>query len=134
MLHYDPLRSTTNDVVHQAIIPQSRQGIKGAAYADSISTSGGSRQWPEKIVTHAWSGLFVSLVAAVAADAMELHAYGTIEGDLVRGDVGLVRAKLACHEGALQRPYWICAFCINQHASICAGVAPPGDSTGSAGP
>ena len=32
-----------------------------------------------------------------------------------------VRSRLA---GKLDTAYWVCAFCINQHASICAGFGP----------
>merc|ERR1712080_246471 len=27
-------------------------------------------------------------------------------------------------QGKLRRCYWICAFCVNQHANICGGFAP----------
>ena len=122
MKHYDPHASTTADVVRQAVIPLSRVGDGGVSYTDYLVIEGKpSRQMPDCMVTHTWSGLFVHLVAAVVSDALELDEYHQIAAKISEGKLGMVRQWLA-DKGVLQNHYWICCFCVNQHASICNGV------------
>ena len=129
MQHFDPSCSTTNDVVRQAIIPASRAGCGGVAFADLVSDSASQRPMANCMVTHSWSNLFVCLVAAVIADALGLDEYAKIETSLRHGRLENLRRKLSA-KGVLCNCYWICCFCVNQHSSICDGVGPkPSDPT-----
>jgi hypothetical protein len=131
MPHFDPERHTTNDVVRQAIIPLSRTDLSGVAYA-SLDDVVPKRTDPEKpqqivMVTHSWSNLFLHLVAAVVADALGKDEYEAVAERLKTSEGReRLREQLAYKETLFQR-YWICAFCVNQHASICGGFgsAPP---------
>ncbi|OLP78257.1 hypothetical protein AK812_SmicGene41594 [Symbiodinium microadriaticum] len=119
---FDPRRSLTNDVVRRAIIPESRDGQDGSALAAVWSSTETTAQI---MVTHNWSNGFGSLVAAILADALGLAAYEKV-ADKIAAKAGIekVRAKLVCK---LETTYWVCAFSVNQHASICDsfGTEPP---------
>lgn len=117
MEHFDPTRSTTNDVVRQMVIPRSRDGKMGVSFAEKFGPPVASSS--PRMVTHHWSNRFCDLVAACAADALGLKRWDLISEKLRsrRGGTEL-REQLYAH-GSLQWQYWICAFCINQHASIC---------------
>jgi len=121
MPHFDPRRSTTNDVVRQAVIPLSREQ----------SPAGGGRAlasvWCETglmarcMVTHNWSNLFWHLVAAIVADQLECNTYADVAEDLLKvSQLRKLRQTLAS-KGVLDMTFWICAFAINQHAGICSG-------------
>merc|ERR1712100_370549 len=121
MPHFDPSRSTTNDVVWQAIIPASKNsdGTGGRSLA-SVMNNG--RSFPATVmVTHGWSNVFAHLIAAVVAHGLGLDRFEEISEVLVKpgGVVELLR-RLEEH-GTAERRYWICAFCVNQHAVICRG-------------
>merc|ERR1719221_1575942 len=75
---YDPWRHTTNDVVRAAIIPMSRQGKHGCAYASVIAHGAEARPLAERLCTHDWRNLFLHLVSAVVADALDQDEYGWI--------------------------------------------------------
>eukprot|EP00443_Scrippsiella_acuminata_P069088 CAMPEP_0115430330 /NCGR_PEP_ID=MMETSP0271-20121206/30989_1 /TAXON_ID=71861 /ORGANISM="Scrippsiella trochoidea, Strain CCMP3099" /LENGTH=729 /DNA_ID=CAMNT_0002855555 /DNA_START=52 /DNA_END=2239 /DNA_ORIENTATION=- len=130
MPHYDPHHHTTNDVVRGAIIPLSRlPSGGGAAYASTLPWRTVSTQLPERMVTHDWRNLFLHLVAAVVANALGECEYSRVADTLVRSGVASLRRKLA-KMGALHIHYWICAFCVNQHANICGGFgSPPPEGT-----
>jgi len=114
MPHYKAAIHTTNDVVRHAIIPLTRESRSSYVQAYSGDERSGP---PEKMVTHWWGNRFVDLCAAVVADALEESSYGLVSR-LLQKDVDLIEAMLQkC--GRLQDCYWICAFCVNQHASIC---------------
>ncbi|CAE8583284.1 unnamed protein product [Polarella glacialis] len=121
MPSYDPWRSTTNDVVRGAIIPLSRAGNCGLAYADCLPRAkvSTSTTLPECMVSHTWSALFLDLVAAVVADALELDEYGKVAKRLAEPG-GAQKLLQEVRRKSCQR-YWICAFCVNQHAGICDG-------------
>jgi len=125
MPHYDPLRHTTNDIVRQVIIPvtQTADG-GGVAYADLNGPS--PEKLPNCMVTHSWSNLFLHLVAAVVAEALEVDEYSELAAQLAAQNSKGMEEALRARGKAHQR-YWICAFCVNQHASICArfNKAPP---------
>ena len=70
------------------------------------------------MVTHHWANRFRDLVAAVVADALHLSRWDSVAQHLSFGDVEMLRERLA-ESGSLDSQYWICALCINQHASIC---------------
>ena len=125
MPHFSPFRSTTADVVRQAVIPLSRVGNGGLAYTDALVLTSGtlSRQKPDCMVTHTWSGLFLHLVSAVVSDALGLNEYHQIASKIAQGKLRDVKSKLEAN-GVLHHQYWICCFCVNQHGSICHGVGP----------
>ena len=142
MPHFDAGRSTTNDVVRHAIIPESRDGDLGLALADilarkkspgdygsgdygvgpvtTLTSAGGAltSSHPPRMVTHHWGNCFRDLVAAVVADGLSLRRWDLVAEQLSTGHEEELRVRL--HDcGALHWHYWICAICINQHASIC---------------
>ncbi|CAE7493424.1 unnamed protein product [Symbiodinium natans] len=130
MSHFDPEKSTTNDVVRHAVIPESRHGTMGEALAESWhGVEDKSRKYfpmqnvltkdyAPRMVTHHWANRFRDLVAAVVADALHLSRWDSVAQHLSFGDVEMLRERLA-ESGSLDSQYWICALCINQHASIC---------------
>ncbi|CAE8654899.1 unnamed protein product [Polarella glacialis] len=121
MPSYDPWRSTTNDVVRGAIIPLARAGNCGLAYADCLpgAKASTSTRLPDCMVSHTWSALFLDLVAAIVADALELDEYGKVAQRLAEPG-GAQKLLQEVRRKSCQR-YWICAFCVNQHAGICNG-------------
>eukprot|EP00931_Biecheleriopsis_adriatica_P020276 TRINITY_DN13609_c0_g1_i1.p1 TRINITY_DN13609_c0_g1~~TRINITY_DN13609_c0_g1_i1.p1 ORF type:complete len:825 (+),score=177.06 TRINITY_DN13609_c0_g1_i1:36-2510(+) len=123
MPHYKASVHTTSDVVRQAIIPTTRATC--SAYA-------GAKR-PDKMVTHCWGNRFVDLVAAIVADALEESSFGLI-ARLLEKDIGIIEGMLrTCKR--LTTSYWICAFCVNQHTSVCDNVNGTTDSvTGQAHP
>merc|ERR1719401_314701 len=129
MPSFDARRSTTNDVVRQAIIPLSRDsapGVGGKALASVWSHDIHLRA--HCMVTHNWSNTFLHLVAGVLADAVGEDCYHDVAEELLSGADG--RANLAAaleQAGTMDRVVWICAFSINQHAGICGGFGPPPD-------
>lgn len=135
MHHFHPHYHTTNDVVRSAIVPLSRlEGRGGVAYS-SLGAADCPEEGtlPECMVTHDWRNLFVHLVAAVVANSMGHDQYHKVAADLVDGQIDDVRDKVQA-AGGLERRYWICAFCVNQHSSICDGFGrpPPNDLKGAA--
>ncbi|CAE8650892.1 unnamed protein product, partial [Polarella glacialis] len=121
MPSYDPWLSTTSDVVRGAIIPLSRAGDCGLAYANCLlgATASTSTTLPDCMVSHTWSALFLDLVAAMVADALELDEYGKVAQRLA-APRGAQKLLQEVRRKSCQR-YWICAFCVNQHAGICNG-------------
>ncbi|CAJ1330757.1 unnamed protein product [Effrenium voratum] len=113
MPHFKASIHTTHDVVRHAIIPLTKH--KRSSYVQACSDDRCGR--PHKMVTHWWGNRFVDLVAAVVADALEESSYGLVSR-LMQKDIGIVE-KILDESGHLMDCYWICAFCVNQHASIC---------------
>ena len=63
----------------------------------------------------------------MVSDALELDEYHYIAAKISEGKLATIRHRLV-EKGVLQNRYWICCFCVNQHASICNGVGKaPGD-------
>eukprot|EP00419_Tripos_fusus_P034623 CAMPEP_0172777898 /NCGR_PEP_ID=MMETSP1074-20121228/201636_1 /TAXON_ID=2916 /ORGANISM="Ceratium fusus, Strain PA161109" /LENGTH=546 /DNA_ID=CAMNT_0013614827 /DNA_START=288 /DNA_END=1929 /DNA_ORIENTATION=- len=143
MHHYDIDRSTTNDVVRQAIIPRStlEDGSGGRCFADVVNEKQGGmpqhmvniagptpfRTWwlnekqggmPQHMVTHCWSNSFSHLVAAIVASRKDKACYESYVHSL-----GTPELLHNLGDKASER-YWICAFCVNQHSSICGGFSP----------
>jgi len=116
MPHFDPKSSTTNDVVRHVVIPRSRDGDVGLSFAEKFKPAKVSRE--PRMVTHHWSNRFADLIASVLADALGLKRWDLIAERLRAGQGEDLREQLYAH-GSLHWQYWICAFCINQHASIC---------------
>ncbi|CAJ1380349.1 unnamed protein product [Effrenium voratum] len=116
MPHFDTKKSTTNDVVRHMVIPNSRDGRMGRSFAEKFGPKASATP---RMVTHHWSNRFCDLVAAVLADALDLKRWDVVAGRL-RSSEGVEELKEALYaHGVLHWQYWICAFCINQHASIC---------------
>ncbi|CAE7449471.1 ANK1 [Symbiodinium microadriaticum] len=116
---FDSERSLTNDVVRRAIIPESRVDHGGFALATLWSST---ETKPQVMVTHNWTNGFGSLVAAILADALGRADFHEVAAQIgTASGLECVQAKLG---SKLETTYWVCAFCINQHASICAGFAP----------
>merc|ERR1712061_945068 len=103
------------DVVRHAIIPGSLK--ERCAYADVMMD--GNCVKPDFMVTHNWSNLFRDLVAAIVADALDEAEFEEIiyllENNFAHVE-DLVRAR-----NLGKRSYWVCLFCVNQHAGICGG-------------
>ena len=123
MPHFDPSRSTTNDVVRQAIIPESRCGDVGTSFAEALQSLSAERCLPRstpvvRMVTHHWANRFRDLVAAVVADSLGLQRWDGVADQLSTGQLRALKERLL-EQGSGHWEYWICAFCINQHASIC---------------
>jgi len=121
MPSFDPQKSTTNDVVREAIIPLSRQPASGGGVAMATVWNEGEPVYPVRMVTHNWSNTFMHLVAAVVAESLDSDTYYEVAELLITpGGLKDVIARLES-EGRLDMTFWICAFSINQHASICGG-------------
>ncbi|CAJ1443668.1 unnamed protein product [Effrenium voratum] len=122
MPHFDPSVHTTRDVVRQAVIPATRSS--GEAYATQVAQGRAVRA--QHMVTHSWDNLFRDLVAAVVADGLGELTFALVAKAL--SDVQLLEQMLT-DLGQLSTTYWICAFAVNQHTSICS-VSEGVDSTG----
>jgi len=114
MEHWDPARHTTADVVRHAIIPES--AASRSAFATVMMKGVPTR--PKRMVTHNWGNLFRDLVAAVCADALGEEEYAEI-ASMLEQDVDRLERMLE-RVGGMTRTYWVCAFSVNQHCTICA--------------
>jgi len=114
---FNPLVSTTNDVVRLAIIPMSRDAETGGGRALAEIWSGGKDVPAQCMVTHNWSNLFLHTVAAVFADALKEEFYAGVANSLL--DLEGVHRLEQCLEEHASKTYWVCAFSINQHSCIC---------------
>ena len=63
---------------------------------------------PERMVSHNWGNLFVHLLAAIIADAMDTDYFGRIADQLVSGKVHDLVAHLRYMQ-KLSIRYWVCA-------------------------
>ena len=122
MPSFQPDVHTTNDVVRLGIIP--RTSSAGSSYAEFVNN--GKKVIPKKMVTHNWQNLFRDLLASVIADALGEHNFELIAKLLSDKEGVEVVKKILQVQERLQETYWICAFSVNQHASICGGN-PNGD-------
>jgi hypothetical protein len=118
MLNFDCAKTTTANVVYEVILPMTsdpRRSERPCAYATEFGTSA----FPDKMVTHNWGNLFAHLITAVIADALQEATYDRIAQKLAMeaGPAELL-AELES-KGAGGHTYWICAFSVNQHVSIC---------------
>ena len=120
MPSFDAERSLTNDVVRGAIIPRSRVGTGGKALVSIWEKSA----MPQNMVTHNWTNRFACLVGGIVADALNEDKYQTIAEQLSSEEgVELLKQRLVeCEK--MDATYWVCAFSVNQHASICGGYGP----------
>lgn len=117
MLHWEPTRHTTADVVRHAIIPVSA----GSRSAMATLMMEGVPTRPPTMVTHNWDNLFRNLVAAVIAYALDEAEYAFVS-HLLETDAGIGELEgWLLEAGQLDSTYWVCAFSVNQHATICGG-------------
>ena len=68
-------------------------------------------------MTHNWENSFNHLLAAVVSDALSECSFN-LAAKLLEEDCSFVCDILA-QRGRLDDTYWICAFAVNQHISIC---------------
>ena len=72
MSHFDARRSTTEDVVREAIIPMS--AAKRSSYATTKATDPvATPRLPRRLVTHHWKNVFTDLVAELWSQLAELE-------------------------------------------------------------
>ena len=111
---YVPHAHKTRDVVRRVIIPLTCKEESSYA-ASSLNCDGAQRA--EIMVTHNWGNSFNDLLAAVVSDALQECSFKMV-AQLLQDDVAFIE-KLLGQSGRLDATYWICAFAVNQHASIC---------------
>jgi len=129
MPSFRPWESITRDVVREAIIPLSRHSDGSGGVALATVWNKGERVRAESMVTHAWSNVFTYIVAAIVADALERDCYDEEAELLANGRIEELKDMLR-QKNVLQRVYWVCALCINQHSAICGGYAPEPEQKG----
>ncbi|CAJ1455023.1 unnamed protein product, partial [Effrenium voratum] len=120
MTHFDPDQHTTHDVVRSAIIPATKSTPFGSC-AYSTAAGGNAACLATVMVSHHWRNLFCHLVAAVVAFALGETSYEATAKCLVEKDFESLRQRLDRRD-ALRSTFWLCLFCVNQHASICNGL------------
>jgi hypothetical protein len=59
----------------------------------------------------------------MVADGLHEPTFDRITAELEEGRIEELKYELA-EKGTLHRRYWVCAFCVNQHAAICGGFGP----------
>ena len=104
----------TRDVVRRAIIPLTSS--EQCAYAVSALNRDGAQR-ATVMVTHNWGNSFRDLMGAVISDALQECSF-KLASRLLEEDCAFLCAILD-DIGELHERYWICAFAVNQHASIC---------------
>jgi hypothetical protein len=124
MPSFDPKRSTTNDVVRQVIIPCTRDENTGGGRAFASVWSGGQPVIPTLMITHAWDNRFLHLVAGIVADCLGERTYAHIAHQLLDSKGRTALRRTLQEREKLEVTCWVCAFSINQHASICGGFGP----------
>ena len=111
---YAPQEHKTKDVVRRAIIPLT------SSEECAFSVSAFNRDGPQKaqvMVTHNWGNSFADLLAAVLSDGFQECSFNLV-AKLLKDDCDFLRETLA-NMHRLDTTYWICAFAVNQHISIC---------------
>ena len=111
---YVPREHKTRDVVRRAIIPLTSK--EESAYAVSALNRGGAQR-ATVMVTHNWGNSYKDLLAAVVSDALEECSF-KLAARLLEEDCEFLCAVVD-EIGQLDDMCWICAFAVNQHASIC---------------
>ena len=111
---YVPKEHKTRDVVRRAIIPLTSR--EECAFSVSAFNKDGPKR-AQVMVTHNWGNSFSDLLAAVLSDALQECSF-SLPAELLQEDCALLQDLLA-KMGRLDETYWICAFAVNQHISIC---------------
>ena len=113
---YSPNSHLTRDVVRRVIIPLT--SFEESAYAASVLNRDGPQR-ANIMVTHSWSNTFKDLLAAVISDALQECSFKLVANLLSSAEDCAFLAQLLVDSGRLGDTYWICAFAVNQHTSIC---------------
>ncbi|CAK9045669.1 unnamed protein product [Durusdinium trenchii] len=113
---YAPGKHRTRDVVRRVIIPVTAGELEPCSYATS-SYNRDKAQRAQIMVTHNWDNLFKDLLAAIVANALQECSF-QVATRMLMEDVPLLRNILE-KNGRLRDVYWVCAFSVNQHVSIC---------------
>ena len=111
---YSPKEHKTRDVVRRVIIPLTRR--EESSYAVSSLNRDGARK-AQIMVTHNWANCFKDLLAAVVSDALNECSF-RLATQLLEDDAAFL-CKVLAESRRLGDTYWICAFAVNQHCSIC---------------
>ena len=111
---YAPREHKTRDVVRRAIIPLTSS--EECAFSVSAFNKDGPKR-AQVMVTHNWGNSFSNLLAAVLSDALQECSF-SLPAELLQEDCAFLQDLLA-KMGRLDETYWICAFSVNQHISIC---------------
>ena len=111
---YAPREHKTRDVVRRAIIPLTSS--EECAFSVSAFNKDGPKR-AQVMVTHNWGNSFSDLLAAVLSDALQECSF-SLPAELLQEDCAFLQDLLA-KMGRLDETYWICAFAVNQHISIC---------------
>ena len=111
---YAPREHKTRDVVRRAIIPLTSS--EECAFSVSAFNKDGPKR-AQVMVTHNWGNSFSDLLAAVLSDALQECSF-SLPAELLQEDCAFLQDLLA-KMGRLDETYWICAFALNQHISIC---------------
>ena len=111
---YSPKEHKTRDVVRRVIIPLTRR--EESSYAVSSLNRDGARR-AQIMVTHNWANSFKDLLAAVVSDALNECSF-RLATQLLEDDAAFL-CKVLAESQRLDDTYWICAFAVNQHCSIC---------------
>ena len=120
MVHFDPKKHTTSDVVRAAIIPVSKVTPYGSC-AYSTLAEANKPVLATVMVSHHWRNLFCHLVAALISYALGETSYASTVAALEEKDFEGLRHQLDRRD-ALHMTFWLCLFCVNQHASICGSL------------
>ena len=111
---YAPKEHKTRDVVRRAIIPLTSS--EECAFSVSAFNKDGPKR-AQVMVTHNWGNSFSDLLAAVLSDALQECSF-SLPAELLQEECTFLQDLLA-KMGRLDETYWICAFAVNQHISIC---------------
>ena len=111
---YAPREHKTRDVVRRAIIPLTSR--EECAFSVSAFNKDGPKR-AQVMVTHNWGNSFSDLLAAVLSDALQECSF-SLPAELLQEECTFLQDLLA-KMGRLDHTYWICAFAVNQHISIC---------------
>ena len=111
---YSPREHKTRDVVRRVIIPLTSS--EECAFSVSAFNKDGPKR-AQVMVTHNWGNSFSDLLAAVLSDALQECSF-SLPAELLQEDCAFLQDLLA-KMGGLDETYWICAFAVNQHISIC---------------
>ena len=111
---YSPKEHKTRDVVRGSIIPLT--GREESSYALSTFNRDGAQR-AAVMVTHNWGNCFNDLLAAVIADALHECSFSLV-AKLLDEDCAFLH-EILTQSGRLDDTYWICAFAVNQHLTIC---------------
>ena len=104
----------TRDVVRRVIIPLTSR--EECSYATSALNRDCSRR-AQVMVTHSWGNSFNDLLAAVVSDAFRECSF-RMAAHLLEDDCFFL-SEILGKSSRLDDTYWICAFAVNQHSSIC---------------